>query len=111
VRYGIEYSPEAVEDLRRFEAYYRKEIHEAIETHLRHEPTKLSRSRIKQLRGMEHPQFRLRVGDVRVFYDVVEKVVQVTAVVWKADADQWLAEFGEPSLAEDTEDSDEASDV
>jgi mRNA interferase RelE/StbE len=40
--------------------------------HLRHGPTKLSKSRIKRLRGLEQPQYRLRVGETRVFYDVTE---------------------------------------
>ena len=38
--------------------------------HLRHDPRKVSRSRIKRLRGVRRPQFRLRVGEIRVFYDV-----------------------------------------
>jgi mRNA-degrading endonuclease RelE of RelBE toxin-antitoxin system len=43
-----------------------------------------------------HPQYRLRVGDdIRVFYDVSEKAVQVLAVVPKSDADTWLAKHGE----------------
>ena len=43
---------------------------------LRFEPTKLSKSRIKRLRGLEQPQYRLRVGEIRVFYDVTETEVQ-----------------------------------
>ena len=34
---------------------------DAIQRHLRHEPTKQSKSRIKRLRGLARPQFRLRV--------------------------------------------------
>jgi mRNA interferase RelE/StbE len=37
----------------------------------------------------------LRVGDVRVFYDVSERTVEVLAVVPKAEADDWLREAGE----------------
>jgi mRNA interferase RelE/StbE len=35
---------------------------------------------------------------VRVFYDVdiAGEVVEILAIVAKAEADQWLAEFGEP---------------
>jgi len=41
-----------------------------------HEPTKASKTRIKRLRGLSRPQYRLRVGDdVRVFYDVIEEIV------------------------------------
>lgn len=41
----------------------------AIDHHLRHEPSQPSRSRIKRLREVRRPQFRLRVGEVRVFYE------------------------------------------
>ncbi len=54
-----------------------------------------SKSRIKRLRGLAHPQYRLRVGNIRVFYDVSESVVEVLAIVAKADADDWLAQEGE----------------
>ena len=64
--------------------------------HLRHEPMKLSRSRIKRLRKLAQPQYRLRVGDVRVFYDVTEKAVEVLAVISKAEAEQWLNTRGKP---------------
>ena len=88
-------APEAIEDLRRLEPDVRSGVRAAIELHLRHEPSKVSRSRIKRLRGLSRPQFRLRVGDVRVFYDVVGTAVQVLAVVAKTTAADWLAELGE----------------
>ena len=64
-----------------------------METHLRHQPTMLSRSRIKRLRGIERPQYRLRVDDVRVFYDVTGSTVEVLAIVAKSEAEQWLSQF------------------
>ncbi len=66
-----------------------------MERHLRHEPEKLSRSRIKRLRGLSRPQYRLRVGDVRVFYDIEEDRVEVLAIIDKAQAAAWLEEEGE----------------
>ena len=81
-------------DLRRLSAYERAEVRDAIEVHLRHEPTKISRSRIKRLRELTHPQYRLKVVDLRVFYDVVGDEVQVLAVVAKSDADAWLEKLG-----------------
>ena len=50
---------EAVSDLRRLSAFERAKVREAIEVHLRHEPTKVSKSRIKRLRELAHPQYRL----------------------------------------------------
>ena len=56
----------------------------------------MSRSRIKRLRGLARPRYRLRVGDVRVFYDVAGTTVEVLAIVTKSEAETWLAQFGSP---------------
>ena len=90
-------APKAVEDLRRLRANIRTEVRTAIETHVRHEPRKASRNRIKRLRGVSRPQLRLRVGDVRVFYDVSERVVEILAIVAKSEAESWLAQFKSPA--------------
>jgi len=96
MRHDIVLAPEAVGDLDNLRANVRATVRDAIEQYLRHEPTKLSHSRIKRLRGLSHPQYRLRVGDdIRVFYDVTEVAVQVLAMVRKSEADSWLAKHGE----------------
>ena len=94
MRYEIVLAPEAIEDLRALPAAARAEIKSALEIHLRHEPTKLSRSRIKRLRGVSRPQYRLRVNEIRVFYDVEGETVEVLAIVDKPEASSWLAKFG-----------------
>jgi len=96
MRFEILLAPEAVEDLRRLKAALRAAVREALETHLRHEPTKASRSRIKRLRGLSRPQYRLRVDEVRVFYDVSGSTVEILAIVAKSEAGSWLAQFGKP---------------
>ena len=68
----------------------------ASETHLRHEPEKMSRSRIKRLRGLRRPQYRLRVDEVRVFYDVSGTTIEVLAVVAKSEVNAWLVQFADP---------------
>ena len=55
--------------LRKFDA---TQIADVMEKHLRHDPTKESKSRIRRLRGVSSPDYRLRVGDYRVFYAVDE---------------------------------------
>ena len=69
-------------------------MRKAMESHLRHEPAKVSKSRIKRLRGLSRPQYRLRVDDLRVFYDIEGIEVHVLAIVAKADADAWLNQRG-----------------
>ena len=95
MRLEIYLAPEAIEDLKRLRAAHRTKVKEAMETHLRHEPTKTSKSRIKRLRGLSRPQYRLRVDDVRVFYDVSKRNVEILAIVAKANADAWLSRVGE----------------
>jgi mRNA interferase RelE/StbE len=90
-------APEAVEDLKRLKANVRTNVRSGPETHLRHEPRKLSRSRIKRLRGLRKPQYQLRIGDVRIFYDVTETTVEILAIVDKLEADSWLAQFAKPA--------------
>ena len=90
MRYRIIFAPEAVKDIRNLKAYVRSVVRKAIETQLRHAPAKASKSRIKRLRGVSRPQFRLRVGEVRVFYDITESTVEILAVVPKSGAVEWL---------------------
>jgi mRNA-degrading endonuclease RelE of RelBE toxin-antitoxin system len=42
------------------------------------------------------PSRRLRVGEVRVFYDVSGATVEVLAIVAKSEAESWLAQFANP---------------
>ena len=98
MRYELIFAPEAEEDLQALRANERSEVLDAIETHLRFEPEKVSKSRIKRLEGIEWPQYRLRIGDIRVFYDVVDLreggVVELLAIREKSEAMEWLAEYG-----------------
>ena len=96
MRFEIILAPEAVDDLRSLRANIRSTVRDALETHLRYDPTKTSRSRIKRLRGLARPQYRLRVGEIRIFYDVSAETVEVLAIVPKSEAAKWLEQFGKP---------------
>ena len=69
-----------MDDFKRLGVRDRTTIRDALEIHLRHEPEKVSKSRIKRLKGVNHPQYLLRIGKFRIFHDV-------TVV--------WLEKFGE----------------
>ncbi len=97
MRYEITLAPQAIAQLRSLPAHVRSQVRDALETHLRHEPSKVSRSRIKRLRGLTRPQYRLRVDEIRVFYDVAENRVEVLAILSKAEAQGWLGDEGTPS--------------
>lgn len=95
MRFEIVLAPEAVKTMKALSAFHRATIRDALETHLRHEPAKVSKSRIKRLRGLSQPQFRLRVDEFRVFYDISGQEVQILAIVSKEEAEAWLAEYGQ----------------
>ena len=95
MRYKIIFAPEAVQDFKRLSTRDRSTVRETVEKHLRYEPQKISKSRIKKLRGIRRPQYRLRVEEIRVFYDIVEATVEVLAVIPKSKSTEWLEEMGE----------------
>ena len=90
MRYEIVFAPETVEDFRALKANVRARVRDAIERHLRHAPTRTSKSRIKRLRGVSRPQYRLRVDEIRIFYDVIAGQVQILAIIPKSEAGGWL---------------------
>ena len=92
--FAVVLAPGAVRTYRALPAHRRAEVRDALERHLRNEPTRVSKSRIKRLRGLSQPQYRLRVGEMRVFYDVTRETVEVLAIVTKAEAARWLGEHG-----------------
>jgi mRNA-degrading endonuclease RelE of RelBE toxin-antitoxin system len=97
MKYDIVLGSGALEDLSRLRKYDRTQVRQAIEKYLRHEPAKTSKSRIKRLRGLQSPQYRLRVGDdIRVFFDVIETNVAVLAVIYKDQVAEWLEREGVP---------------
>ena len=66
--------------------------------HLETAHPKESKSRIKRLRGLRQPQYRLQVDEMRVFYDINEpqKRVEVLGFVKKPETFQWLQDCGVP---------------
>ena len=75
--YTILLKRSAIADLDALRKYDATQIADAMEKHLLHDPTKESKSRIKRLRGIRNPDYRLRIGDYRVFYVVDEDARRV----------------------------------
>lgn len=98
MRYTIIFSPQAEEDLLALRAHERVKVLDAIERHLRYEHRKESKSRSKRLQGYQWPQFRLRIDDIRAFYDVADSEegerVEILSIREKAAAMGWLAIHG-----------------
>ncbi len=72
----------------------RARVKDGLNAHLVLEPMKESRSRIKRLREMDRPEFRLRLDPYRVFYDVIGGRVVVLAIVPKQETAEWLDAHG-----------------
>ncbi len=75
--------PDAVQDLSRLTGYMATTILDRMERHLRFEPARVSRSRIKRLRGPQPADYRLRVGACRIFYRIVGDEVHVLRMMHK----------------------------
>lgn len=93
--YEIVLKHSAIADLDALRKFESAQIADAMEKHLRHNPTKESKSRIKRLRGLSSPEYRLRVGDYRVFYavDKNERRVDVLRVMHKVQTASYYEEL------------------
>jgi len=82
--FTIEFTPEAIEDLRHFRKREQRQIIDEIENQLVHRPTQETRNR-KRLRPNQVAEWELRVDKFRIFYDLDEagKVVKIEAIGYK----------------------------
>ncbi len=88
--YDIRYSDEAIEQLKGLRAFDRTAILDQIEQVLGVNPTTESKARIKRLHEPAPTQYRLRVGEFRVFYDVDGQAVLIIQVLSKQDSSDYL---------------------
>lgn len=93
MKYRITLTPEAAKDYGNLSAREKAEVRDAINSHLLYGPAQESRSRIKRLRNTEHPQFRLRVGEIRVFYDIIGREVVILGILEKRSTEMWLKKW------------------
>lgn len=78
----VEYSPDAEDHLRALTARQQRMVLDAVGTQLVHEPTVETRNR-KPMRPNPVAPWELRIGNLRVYYDVEtepERVVYIRAV-------------------------------
>ena len=96
MKYEVVIAHSAQEVFKRLDARWRSSLKAAMRKHLENAPRRESKSKVKRLRGLRQPQYRLRVDKMRVFYDVNdgEKRVEVLGFVLKSETRQWLEEYG-----------------
>jgi addiction module RelE/StbE family toxin len=93
--YEIRLKTSAIRDIDRLRKYDATQVADAMEKYLEAEPMKESRSRIKRLKGISDPDYRLRIGDYRVFYNVDEGAgrVDVLRVMHKNETHAYYEEL------------------
>ena len=98
MKYQVVIAKSAHEAFKKLDARWRSSLKEAMRTHLENATKQESKSRIKRLKGLRQPQYRLRVDQLRVFYDVNKQQgrVEVLGFVMKPEAEDWLKEHGVP---------------
>lgn len=79
MKFTIEITEEALEDLEYFDRAARVKILDTIEEQLSYQPLQETRN-CKPLRADSRFQWELRIGKYRVFYDVLEQLVIVSVV-------------------------------
>ena len=98
MKYKVIIAQSAQETFKKLDAWWRSSLKKAMRKYLEIAPKQESRSKIKRLRGLRQPQYRLRVDKMRVFYNVNDKKkrVEVLGFVMKPETSQWLKKPGVP---------------
>ena len=98
MRYVVAIARSAQAQFEKLDVRWRSSLKKAMRKHLETAPMRQSKSRIKRLRGLRQPQYRLRVDEMRVYYDVndEEERVEVLGFVLRPETADWLKEHGVP---------------
>ena len=83
--FEIVFSPEAIDHLKEFTARERRLVLDAIEDNLKHEPSRVTAQR-KPLRPNPLASWELRVGELRVYYQIeMDNRILIVAVGRKTE--------------------------
>jgi mRNA interferase RelE/StbE len=87
-------SPAAVRALKKLTPEARRRVRAALEKLAEDvaKPGRIGGKNVKTIRGVADSFHRLRVGDYRIMYDIIEedRVVLVLGVVHRTDLERWL---------------------
>ncbi len=86
MKYEVRYSDRALQQIKPLRAYDKAAILEKIEQVLTTGPVKTSKTAIKLLEQPAPAQYRLRVGNYRIFYNVEGDVVRIVEIMTKEDS-------------------------
>jgi len=89
----------AERDLERLERGLSIQVCRDIMSYLEINPTPIGKLRIKKLSGFQPPLYRLRSGDIRVYYRLKEGEAVILAVRPKKDSEKFLRRIEEERRA------------
>lgn len=98
MRYEVVIARSAAAAFKTLDGRWRSRLKQEMRAHLEHHPRMESKSAIKRLGGLRQPQYRMRVDEMRVYYDVDDAAhrVEVLGFVKKAESQEWLEQYGTP---------------
>lgn len=92
--YGVQLSPAATQVFKKLAPDARKRVGQSLEKLAvdAAKPRRVAGKAVKTIRGASDSFHRLRVGDHRVMYDVLDedRVVLVLGIVHRAELERWL---------------------
>lgn len=89
-QFRVELATGAERDLGVLPAEVQRAVLSELALRLKSEPYREIKTRIKRLTGIVPPIYRLRVGDCRAYYRIIEERVVVLAILHKKDSERWL---------------------
>lgn len=89
-RFEVVFSPAARREIERLEIDEALQVAKDIKKYLETSPFPFGKTRIKKLTGFSPPLYRLRSGDFRAYYRIVNKEAIILAVVSKKDSEKIL---------------------
>ncbi|MCS1408124.1 MAG: hypothetical protein M2R45_01294 [Verrucomicrobia subdivision 3 bacterium] len=85
--FEIEFFESALADFKKLDARWQFRCDRLWKRTCASSLTRVSKNRIKKLRGIDHPEYRLRVDDIR------ENFVEILGIVPKRQTEAWLDKF------------------
>jgi mRNA interferase RelE/StbE len=92
--YGVELSPASERVFRKLPPDVKGRVRKALERLAADaaKPGRIEGKTVKTIHGLDGPFYRLRVGDHRIMYDVIERdrVVLILGIVHRSDLERWI---------------------
>ena len=88
--YRLTFAPPAIRDMERLGREAALQLAKDINAYLKTSPMPIGKSRIKKLTNFSPPLYRLRSGDFRAYYRIMERDVVILAVVHRKEGEKVL---------------------